>query len=130
MSETVIVPLTTAERTDARRFCGYPAYGSGQSGFESWRFFAVYGSLEYRLTNLSSDELVVMRNYLLQINTLEGAVLGAGQNLDTDQAAVWRHNRSEVQDRTSLLTLWCRRLCSFLGVPPGPALDTRSDIRV
>ena len=130
MSVTISGPLTNAERTDARRFCGYPAYGSGQSGFESWRFFSVYGSLEYRLSNLSDDELTVIRTYLVQLNALELAIVGAGQNLDTDQAAVWRRNKSEVPDRTALLTSWCCKLCGFLGVPPGPALVSRSEVRI
>jgi hypothetical protein len=130
MSSTVSAPLTNAERTNARRFCGYPAYGSGQTGFESWRFFAAYGSLEYRLSNLSSDELVVMRGYLDQLSGLELAIVGAGQNLDTDQAAVWHRNTAEVRDRTALFASWCCRLCSFLGVPRGPGLTTLSEIRV
>jgi hypothetical protein len=46
----------------------------------------------------------------------------AAQNLDTDQAAVWTHNRDEVPDRTTLFDDWRRRLCSFFGLPPGPGL--------
>jgi hypothetical protein len=38
MSGTVQAPLTDAEKTDARRFCGYPAYGLGAAGFQNWRF--------------------------------------------------------------------------------------------
>lgn len=32
-------PFTDAEKADVRRFCGYPTYGSGARGFQSWRFF-------------------------------------------------------------------------------------------
>ena len=130
MSATITGPLTSSERTDTRRFCGYPAYGSGQTGFQSWRFFTVYGTLEYRMSNLSDDELSVVRNYLAQLNALETAIVGAGQNLDTDQASVWHRNRDEVGDRTALLISWCCRLCGFLGVPAGPTLNTRNDIRI
>ena len=129
MSGTTSAPLTDAERTDARRFCGYPAYGSGQSGFQSWRFFTTYGTLEYRLSNLSDDELIV-RNYLSQLNTLEPAIVGAAQNLDTDKAAVWSRNRAEVRDRTALFISWCCRLCGFLGLPPGPALMSINEIKM
>ncbi|WP_159013587.1 hypothetical protein [Acidisoma sp. S159] len=113
--------FTDAQRTDIRRFCGYPAYGAGASGFQGWRFFQAYGLLEYRLSNLAPAEESVVLQYLATLTGLEQAVPGAGQNLDTDQAAVWTHNRSEVADRTSLFDLWRRRLAAFLGVPPGPA---------
>ena len=130
MSDSVSGPLIESELTDARRFCGYPAYGAGASGFQSWRFFTVYGTLEFRLANLSSAELTVVRNYLSQLNVLEAAVLSAATNLDTDKAAVWQRNRSEVDDREALLTSWRTRLCGFLGVPPGPSLQNTYAIRV
>ena len=130
MSDTSLGPLTDAELTDARRFCGYPAYGSGASGFQSWRFFTVYGTLEYRLANLSVSEIVVARGYLSQLVTLEQAVFGASGNLDTDQASVWQRNRSEVSDRDALLTSWRIRLCGFLGIPPGPAIGSTYAIKV
>ena len=130
MSDTASGPLVDAELTDARRFCGYPAYGAGASGFQSWRFFTVYGTLEYRLANLSTSELVVIRGYLSQLNALEVALLGAGANLDTDQAAVWQRNRNELNDRDALFTSWRVRLCGFLGIPPGPAIGTTYTIKV
>ena len=130
MSGVSASPLSDAERTDVRRFCGYPAYGSGQTGFESWRFFQAFGSLEYRMTNLSDSELSVVRGYLTQLYTLESAVVGSGQNLDTDQASVWRHNRDEVGDRAALLSGWSLRLCRFLGVPPGAGLQNVADIKI
>jgi hypothetical protein len=27
------------EKTDIRRFCGYPAYGGTPAGFQNWRFY-------------------------------------------------------------------------------------------
>ncbi|HTW27864.1 MAG TPA: hypothetical protein VME92_12110 [Acetobacteraceae bacterium] len=115
--------LTDAQRTDVRRFCGYPAYGAGVAGNMGWRFYQAYGALEYRMTNLSDAELAVVSQYLVTLNALEAAVPAAGDNLDTDQAAVWTHNRDEVRDRTRLMNAWCRRLCAFLGVPPGDGLQ-------
>jgi hypothetical protein len=115
-------PLSDRERTDARRFCGYPAYGAAPAGFENWRFYQVYGLLEFRLNNLSDSELSVLRRYLLTLLGLELAIPGSSENLDTDSAAVWSRNRSEPWDRSRLFDGWCRRLCGFLGVPPGPSL--------
>lgn len=115
--------FTEAEKVDIRRFCGYPAYGAGASGFQSWRFFVAYGTLEYRLNNLDPTEETVIRNtYLTALNTMESAIPGAGANLDTDMAAVWTHNKDEVRDRQRLFDDWRRRLCAFLGVPPGDGL--------
>lgn len=130
MSDTSSGPLIDTELTDTRRFCGYPAYGNGASGLQSWRFFTVYGTLEYRLTNLSTSEIAVVRGYLSQLNVLELALLGTGANLDTDQAAVWQRNRSELNDRDALFTSWRVRLCGFLGIPPGPAIGTTYAIKV
>lgn len=115
--------FTDVEKTDIRRFCGYPAYGAAGAGFENWRFYQVYGTLEFRLNNLALAEEAVLRRYLAQLNSLELAVPRTGDSLDTDQAAVWTRNRTEARDRTSLFDDWRRRLCGFLGVPPGPALS-------
>ncbi|QDH25819.1 hypothetical protein D5366_03475 [Neokomagataea tanensis] len=115
--------LTGSEKMDVRRFCGYPAVGSGEAGQESWRFFAVEGALEWRLLHLSVPELQQIRLYLTQLYSLENALLGASDNLDTAQAASWQHNAKEVQDRTALFAVWRRRLCSFLGVTGGLELQ-------
>jgi len=130
MSDTTAAPLQSAELVDARRFCGYPAYGAGASGFQSWRFFTAYGMLEFRLANLSDDEIKIVRNYLAQLGALEAAIVGAADNLDTDKAAVWTRNPGEVADREALFTAWRARLCGFLGVPLGPALVSSFDIRI
>ena len=112
--------LSNAERVDVRRFCGYPAYGQGNSGFQSWRFFDAYGTLEYRLTNFSPEELQVVRQYLVALYGLERGVVGASSNLDTDKAAAWTHSRSELTDRVKLLDEWRRRLALFIGIPLDP----------
>ncbi|QEH95947.1 hypothetical protein [Gluconobacter thailandicus] len=116
-------PLTEGEKMDVRRFCGYPAVGSRETGQESWRFFQVEGALEWRMGNLSGAELQQIRLYLLQLCPLETALLGASDNLDTAQAASWYHNGHELRDRVTLFTLWRRRLCAFLGVTGGLELQ-------
>jgi hypothetical protein len=115
-------PLTDAEKVDARRFCGYPAYGAAPTGMQSWRYFQIYGLLEFRLSNLSVSEIAIARRYLGTLTTLELAVPTTSENLDTDQAAVWTRNKNELSDRIRLLDEWRRRLCGFLGVPVGPDL--------
>lgn len=122
MSGTVAGGFTDAQKTDIRRFCGYPAYGAGPAGFNSWRFFQAYGTLEYRLNNLAPAEVAVTLQYIATLALLEAAVPQATENLDTEGAAAWTHNADEVRDRLSLLDGWRRRLCGFLGILPGPAL--------
>jgi hypothetical protein len=114
--------FTDVERTDIRRFCGYPAYGAAPVGFQTWRFYQVYGTLEFRMNNLSDAEAVVVRRYIATLTMLEGAIPRAGESLDTDQAAVWTRNRDEPRDRAQLFDDWRRRLCGFFAIPPGPAL--------
>ena len=119
-----MIPLAEAEKVDVRRFCGYPAYGATLSGMQSWRYFQVYGLLEFRLTNLSVSEMVIARRYLGNLTALEFAVPAASDNLDTDQASMWTRNKDELADRLNLFDEWRRRLCGFLGVPTGPALSS------
>ena len=124
------LPFNDAEKVDIRRFCGYPAYGVNVTGFQSWRFFQAYGELEYRLNNFSPYELQVVRQYLATLYTLEQAVPTASDNLDTDKAAVWTHNKAEVVDRMRLYRTWRLQLCSIMGVPPGEAISTGGGVCV
>ncbi|OYV33847.1 MAG: hypothetical protein B7Z81_10845 [Acidocella sp. 20-61-6] len=123
MSGSVATTFTDVQKADVRRFCGYPAYGTGASGFNSWRFFQAYGTLEYRMNNLAPAEIVVTLQYLSTLNALEQAIPQTSENLDTENAAAWTHNTNELRDRVNLFDSWRRRLCGFLGVPPGPALE-------
>ena len=121
--------FSDVERTDVRRFCGYPAYGAGAAGNMGWRFYTAYGALEYRMSNLADAEEAVVRTYLATLHELECAVPEAGGTLDTERAAVWTRNADEVPDRLRLLDEWRRRLCQFLGVPPGEGLAGSSGVR-
>ena len=117
-----MTPLSDAEKVDCRRFCGYPAYGASPAGMQSWRYFQVYGLLEFRLTNLSSSEIAIVRRYLGTLTSLELAIPAASEGLDTDQASMWIRNKNELTDRTRLFDGWRRRFCGFLGVAAGPAV--------
>ena len=75
------------------------------------------------MNNLSTPENAIVINYLTTLQQLEMAVPSASNNLDSDSASVWTHNRNEVGDRLQLLDEWRRRLCSFLGVPLGEGLE-------
>jgi hypothetical protein len=120
--------LLDTEKTDVRRFCGYPAYGAGVAGNMGWRFYQAYGAMEYRLNNLSPSEESVLRNHLAHLRAFEAAIPHAAENLDTDSAAVWTRNASEMQDRQRLERDWGRRLCGFLGLAPGPALINQQSV--
>lgn len=120
---TVAAALTEAQKVEIRRYCGYPAYGAGAAGFDSWRFFQAYGVLEYRMTNLAPDEVAVVLRYVGTLEALERAVPEAAENLDTEAAGPWQHNPKEVRERLQLFDQWRRRLCQFLGLPPGPGFE-------
>ena len=120
--------LTAAQMTDVRRFAGYAAPGTtmvvdANSDTVFVQFGVVTMSLYSRLTSLSpTEETVLTGAYLANLNSLESAIPLAGDNLDTEAAAVWKHNANEVRDRLALLAQWSLRMCVFLGVAPGPGL--------
>jgi hypothetical protein len=119
--------LTDAQMTDVRRFAGYPLAGTTQPITDEFDLvFLAFGmvtmSLYQRLTSLSASEEAVVGTYLTTLTSLETGIVGAAANLDTDQAAVWHRNRNEVGDREALFSSWRRKLCAFLGLPPGPGL--------
>ena len=115
--------FTSAQLVDIRRFCGYPAMGDGNVVFPYPWILRQYLALEYRLQHMTTDEgAVVINTYLANLYTLETAIVGTGANLDTDEAAVWKHNRREMADREDLFYNWRSKLCNFLGIPPGQGM--------
>ena len=116
--------FTDAQKTDIRRFCGFPVFGGQATQAFGYRYFTQYGTLEYKLNNLlPSEEAVITTTYLANLYTLETAIVGASANLDTDEASVWKHNKREVADREALFMSWRMKLADFLGVGYGPALQ-------
>ncbi|RFB80006.1 hypothetical protein [Methylovirgula sp. 4M-Z18] len=123
--------LADAQKTDIRRFCGYPVLGNVASTGFGERFTTQYGALEYKLNNLSSaEEAVLTGNYLVNLPLLEQALINTGANLDTAEAAVWKHNPRELSDRETLFLSLRLKLCGFLGVPPGPALRDSGSVKL
>lgn len=120
--------LTEAQRLDVRRHAGYPLLADVVANdttdpVTAWVAPGAYHTLTRRLNNLTAaEEAILTGTYLTVLTTLEAAIPTAGDNLDTDQAAVWHRNRDEVRDRQRLFDDWRRRMCGFLGIPPGPAL--------
>lgn len=116
--------LTDAEKVDIRRFCGYPAYAN-----YGWVYEADYGTLEMRMNGFSAaEEAVIRTKHLPDLATLESAIIGASDNLDTDSASVWTRNKTEVSDRFGLYNRKRRELCGFIGVRAGRGLSGGSSV--
>lgn len=123
--------LTAQQIADTRRYAGYPGLGTDtvptdeRDVANSFDLPGAYWfqTLYHRLRNLTPEnEQTLITVYLTQLATLETAIVASSDNLDTDVAAVWVHNKNEVSDRMSLFDGWRRRMCGFLGVAPGPDL--------
>ena len=121
--------FTDPQLVDIRRFCGYPAYANF-----GWVFSEGYAILTMRIGStignggMSANEQAVVVTKLANLYTLETAISTASANLDTDEAAVWKHNKNEVADRVKLFTYWRRDLCAFIGVPPGEGIQSSANI--
>ncbi|SDX13109.1 hypothetical protein SAMN05518669_103360 [Variovorax sp. YR634] len=122
--------LTAQQIADVRRFAGYPGLGIDTPATDrsDMAFITALPSLllqtlAHRLQNLTPEnESTLINVYLTNLATLETDIVGSAANLDTESAAVWKHNKREVAERSALFDGWRRRMCGFLGVAPGPAL--------
>jgi len=119
--------LTPQQQADARRYMGYQMLGDKDPDDRSDVAYAQVTSgrlqtLAHRLKTLRPEEEAIVANYLITLSGLETGIARAADNLDTDKAAVWLRNRSEVADRTRLYNQWRRQLCGLLGIAPGPSL--------
>ncbi len=112
--------LTDQQKIDIRRFCGYLAYGTGGVVFPYPWIMRNYQALEYRMNNLTADEITTLTTvYLATLTTLEQALITISNTLNVDTAAVFKRNAKERQERTELFNYWRTRLCGFMGIPPG-----------
>ncbi|QBJ80518.1 hypothetical protein [Aquitalea sp. USM4] len=120
--------LTAQQLADTRRFAGYPMLGDSVADDSrdmayGWVSPGVWQTLQHRLTNMRpEEEAILTTTFLTPLADLEAAIVAAGDNLDTDAAAVWTRNKSEVSDRTKLFNDTRRRMCAFIGIAPGPFL--------
>lgn len=112
--------LTDAQKDDVRRHAGFPVFGLAVGATPpsfGYRYNEWYLILEYRMNNLTlNQENILINTYVATCNSLESAIPTASDNLDTDRAAVWYHNKDEVEDRFALYKLWCNRLIEFMGL--------------
>ena len=119
--------FTEAELISIRRHCGYPAFGNRPNTYLLLEAYLHYSWLERRLNDLTDAEAGVLRTtYLERLDKLETDIYAAADNLDTGEAAVWKRNKREIGERKSLYGSMRRRLCDFLGVRPGPELQSGS----
>ncbi|WDZ97976.1 hypothetical protein Herbaro_09405 [Herbaspirillum sp. WKF16] len=120
--------LTEAQLTDTRRFMGYQLAGTSMpitddNDIVYGQFGMVIMSLHKRLTTLTpSEETVLTDKFLTRLNELEDDTFATRENLDTDQAAVWKHNSLEIADRFALYKRVRLELCRFIGFAAGPGL--------
>ena len=119
--------LTDTQKAHLRRAMGYPAYGNGNDGAQSWRFFQVYGLMEYRLANMSQAEgAIVVDTYLANFIQAEQDIPAALQNLAFDQIAVLTRNKTQAAETVATMAFWGQRMCDFFGIPPGQGLASVS----
>jgi hypothetical protein len=122
--------LTEAQKSDIRRFMGYPMFGDLPNQMFGCRFMTHYGVMEYRMIHLSASEEAVVIQMIADCATLETAIMSVSSNLDTDRAAVWFHNKEEFTDRKQMYRWKRSELCKFFGVPNGPGMGTPGEIIV
>lgn len=125
-----VVPFSDAEKIDVLRFCGYPAFGFNATYDPFGLYFARFSQPYVFNDARMGAVLALARTKLAELTLLDAAIVGAGDNLDTDQAAVWHRNRDEVRDRQRLMATRCRDLCRVLGVEPGPGLASANTVRL
>jgi len=102
------------------------AFGSTPIPNFAWRYSVNYGDLEFRISNMSSDEEDQVRSvFLTNLILLEADIPATRDNIDTAQAAVWYRNKNELRERWAIYDDWRRRLCDFIGCECGPALVKR-----
>lgn len=101
---------------------GYPIKGDEATQAFGYRFLTTYGTMEYKMLHMTPEEEVTFIHHLESCEQLEEAVYAAGANLDTNKAAVWERNPTEIRERRNLYRMRCKDLCDTLGIPPGPGL--------
>jgi len=119
--------LDDTDKTDLRRFMGFPIFGDTLSPGFGYRYTQQYLLVEYRFNNLSDAEITVLQNnFLPNLRQLEQDIYGVRDNSDTSQAAVWYRNKLELAERVNNYNWWRQQLCNFFGIksiyPPGSSV--------
>jgi len=121
--------LSAAQKVNTRRWAGYPlmadAPATETSDIAYVRTRNQITTLEHRLNNLTTEEEAVLIDvYLTNLTTLEAAIPAMSDDLDTNAAGTWVANPQEVGQRIRLFNKWRREMCAFIGVEPGPGLES------
>lgn len=119
-----VVPDDT--KVDLRRMCGFPATGFGLTGYwEFGLFLREYQTLELRLDALTVSEYARITSlYLPNLLALEQDIFNIRNTVNIDTAAVYKRNLREGQERHNEFMWWRRALCDFLGIMPGPNMQS------
>lgn len=123
--------LTDAQKADVRRFAGYPLAGNLESlrppAYLSLGY--VVAQLEERLASMAFEEEIILTDvFLANLTTLEAQIPLMAENLDTRKAGPWESNPKEQQQRERLFDGWRLRMCSFIGIAPGPGLHVGNSV--
>lgn len=127
--------LTDAQKADCRRWCGYPQVGASHPTDANrdfvfgWVLPGVHATLTGVLNDLlPENESILINTYLTPLAAREAEIQGAADNLDTIEAAVWKRDPEEVDRRVRLFNYLRKQMCGFLGIPPGPELQTQTKL--
>lgn len=105
-----------------RYYCGYGSYAKF-----GYVLAGQMATLDTQMAGMVAAEVVQVTTLLELLPTLDVALQGASANLDTDQAAVWTHNKNEIQDRARLFRMYRVRLCTLFNIDPGPGIGADSN---
>ena len=114
--------FTDQDLVDIRRHCGYGALGGqANQSLMYWRYMPMYQALEYRLANMTTDEINLVQGlYLPNLNQLEADLYNVRGTLVASKAAVYTHNDAEFSDRMEVFSFFRKQLCAFFQIGEGP----------
>lgn len=110
--------FTGAQVAAIRNYCGYGSYAK-----YGYVLAGQMATLDTQMAGMVDSEVAQVATLLNLLPTLDVALQGASQNLDTAQASVWTHNANEIADRSKLFRMYRLRLCELFNIPPGPGLE-------
>lgn len=97
--------LTSDQKNLCRKYCGFAARGIQPNPLWGQQFWLQpYATIELRMQDgqLADDEVETIGTMLAKLQAMEASIQDAYTNLDTQAAAVWIHNPTEVRDKVQL----------------------------
>ena len=115
------MPIAPADAEATRRFAGYPV--AAALSLQGLDIQSGSTGLDAVLAALSDSQVTMLQGvFLTPLALLESDLTNARDSLDTAKAAVWTRNPAEMAEREALFLATRRRMCAWLGIPPGPGL--------